>query len=99
MILTHLTLLDLIEGATDEQIEIMLPSANEPMDVSNWYSIDYSPSKKRKRLMRDAYLALQRGQGERMRKKLLGRLEAAMMAGLTNDKSYRTGTRSIRPRI
>ncbi len=99
MILTHLTLLDLIEGATDEQIEIMLPTANEPKDISNWYSIDYSPSKKRKRLMRDAYLALKRGQGERMRHKLLARLEAAMQAGLTNGFRQRTSTRSIRPRI
>jgi hypothetical protein len=98
MILTHLTLLELIEGASDQQIEIMLPS-NEFVDISNWFSIDYKPSKKRKKLMKDAALALKRGHGERMRHKLLARLEAAMQAGLTNGFRQRTGTRSIRPRI
>lgn len=100
MILAHLTLLELIEGASDQQIEIMLPE-QESFDISTWYSVDYSPLTKikRKKLMRDAYLALKRGQGEQMRHKLLARLEAAMAAGLTNGFRQRTGTGSIRPRI
>jgi hypothetical protein len=101
MILTHLTLLELIQGASDEQIAIMAP-VSQFGDISTFYSIDYTPSKRRKRLMRDAYLALRRGHGERMRHQLIERLEGAMLAGLTRyeirDKPAPT-RRSVRARI
>jgi hypothetical protein len=101
--ITNLTLLGLIAGASDAQIEVMLPVIYPVIDISNWYSVDYQPNKKRKRLMRDAYLAMRRGQGEAMRHKLLARLEAAMAAGLINDSRYRNSslnsTRSIRKSI
>ena len=96
MTFAHLSLLELIEGASDQQIEVMLPVEEFGMDISNWYSIDYTPSKKRRRLMRDAYLAMKRGHGEEMRKKLLGRMEAAMLAGLTNGFKPTRSARSLR---
>ena len=60
----------------------MMPGGELGTIISQWYSIDYTPSKKR-RLMRDAYLAMKRGHGEEMRRKLPGR-QAAMFVGLTN---------------
>jgi len=96
MTFAHLSLLELIEGASDQQIEVMLPAEEFGTDISNWYSIDYTPSKKRRRLMRDAYLAMKRGHDEEMRRKLLGRLEAAMLAGLTNGLRTNRTARSLR---
>ncbi len=96
MTFAHLSLLELIEGASDQQIEVMLPAEEFGTDISNWYSIDYTPSKKRRRLMRDAYLAMKRGHGDEMRKKLLGRLEAAMLAGLTNGFRKQGNARGLR---
>lgn len=96
MTFSHLSLLELIEGASDQQIEAMMPEGELGTDISQWYSIDYTPSKKRRRLMRDAYLAMKRGHGEEMRRKLLGRLEAAMFVGLTNGFRKSGNSRGLR---
>lgn len=97
---THLSLLELIEGASDEEIEVLLPDVEYATDISNWYAVDYGPRRKRKRLLRDAYLAMKRGHGEAMRNKLLARLESAMLAGLTHGlKKQPTRPRSLRPGV
>ncbi|HRF11307.1 MAG TPA: hypothetical protein PLR37_04100 [Candidatus Accumulibacter phosphatis] len=96
----HLSLLQLIEGASDEEVEVLLPDVEYATDISNWYAVDYAKKRKRRRLMRDAYLALARGRGEAMRKKLLERLEAAMLAGLTYGlQKQPRRTRSLRPGV
>ncbi len=95
----HLSLLQLIEGASDEEVEVLLPDVEYATDISNWYAVDYGKRRKRKRLMRDAYLAMARGHGEKMRNKLLERLEAAMLAGLTHGHRSKSRPRSLRPGV
>lgn len=74
----HFTLLNLIQGASPAQIDVMLPNADLPFDISQSFAFDFGGQsrirRKRRKLMKDAVLALKRGKHEDMKVRLLKRL-------------------------
>lgn len=80
MQLALLNLLDLIRGMSPAQINIVMPDESVNRDISQAFSVDSRVKRKRRALWRDAWLALRRGHGERMRNQLLQKLAEAKLA-------------------